>query len=586
MNDKLRSLFGDLGKATLRGVRKCPRCGTYNGTRGLSCKNKACNLVFKEAGKIKFRKSANAIKIVTGSPTQLYSVKDKAEDQSAFVQLPLFHVVGNTPDSPEVTLITHTSPKCYAELCLREEVPNVADTDACSHIKAAISCGTEAEPLTLKNSVLNSLPISFEMKQEIWLLATETTGPLVQRISKNVMVVKCKMDDTHPLGFLHFTFFSIAKKQSSEYDFHCGCQPTKIFRSPSFSRHNRCVHFYACVCAFLSDPKLAKEFKDYLHLELSSNLNNEPPVILTVESPTKGDDQNETPPNGVSDVVPLSELAETSDIEENRPPKKKKKDDSVVQASTALLTLQDGNTPRVKIAPKKPPPIIQTLTAKKPSAPTQTEESTTVYSFQKWLSSVTERINQTMHFQFSGHPDPLVFHIPQEFFDCLQQRISTGSKKKRLPNKTTSFTRKDALPLGTFTKYTWHITNILLVKQIFDTPEMPLELTRSFVENFDGSYDVYEHSKDEMKGLAENFKKTNKSPLIKPLELKTILKVGNTSPDQKEPTPFIIEWIPNILPKSYVGELRIKFEYGHQRNGLFENQSSPKKAIRSHQPNT
>lgn len=40
--------------------------------------------------------------------------------------------------------------------------------------------------------------------------------------------------------------------------------------------------------------------------------------------------------------------------------------------------------------------------------------------------------------------------------------------------------------------------------------------------------------------------------------------VGNTSPTQKEPTPFIIEWIPNILPHSHIGELRIKFEYGHQ----------------------
>ena len=42
---------------------------------------------------------------------------------------------------------------------------------------------------------------------------------------------------------------------------------------------------------------------------------------------------------------------------------------------------------------------------------------------------------------------------------------------------------------------------------------------------------------------------------------------GNTAPDQKEPTPFIIEWIPDILPRSHIGELRLKFEYGHQRNG-------------------
>jgi hypothetical protein len=45
---------------------------------------------------------------------------------------------------------------------------------------------------------------------------------------------------------------------------------------------------------------------------------------------------------------------------------------------------------------------------------------------------------------------------------------------------------------------------------------------------------------------------------------------GNTQADQRDPTPFIIEWIPDILPKSHIGELRIKFEYGHQRNGHIE----------------
>lgn len=82
-----------------------------------------------------------------------------------------------------------------------------------------------------------------------------------------------------------------------------------------------------------------------------------------------------------------------------------------------------------------------------------------------------------------GTPEPLVFHVPQTFFDCLQQRISSGFKKKRLPNSTTGFVRKDALPLGTFSKYTWHITNILHVKQIFDTPEVSLLAVINFVSH-------------------------------------------------------------------------------------------------------
>jgi len=121
--------------------------------------------------------------------------------------------------------------------------------------------------------------------------------------------------------------------------------------------------------------------------------------------------------------------------------------------------------------------------------------------------------------------------------------------------------RKHAVPLGTFTKYTWHINNIIHCKQIFETPLMPLEITRSFVENQDGTYDVYEASnvKDEA------YSKMDNAPRIRPLELKTFLKVGNTTPDQKVPTPMIIEWIPDILPRTRVGELKITFEFGHRR---------------------
>jgi hypothetical protein len=47
------------------------------------------------------------------------------------------------------------------------------------------------------------------------------------------------------------------------------------------------------------------------------------------------------------------------------------------------------------------------------------DENAANITFIQWLASVTERINQTMHFQFSGKPDPLVFHVPQvDFLLC------------------------------------------------------------------------------------------------------------------------------------------------------------------------
>ena len=76
-----------------------------------------------------------------------------------------------------------------------------------------------------------------------------------------------------------------------------------------------------------------------------------------------------------------------------------------------------------------------------------------------WLSSVTEMINQTMHFGYSGTPDPLIFMVPQCFFDHLMDRISAGSKKKRLPNTTQAIERHSP-PRGKFTRYTWLLTNV------------------------------------------------------------------------------------------------------------------------------
>ena len=54
---------------------------------------------------------------------------------------------------------------------------------------------------------------------------------------------------------------------------------------------------------------------------------------------------------------------------------------------------------------------------------------------------------------------------------------------------------------------------------------MPLEITRSFVENRDGTYEPFHRRKDEN----EAFQKTDSQPLIKPLELKTFLKVGKSA---------------------------------------------------------
>lgn len=106
------------------------------------------------------------------------------------------------------------------------------------------------------------------------------------------------------------------------------------------------------------------------------------------------------------------------------------------------------------------------------------------------------------------------------FFECLRERMCVASEKKRLPNYTLVFMKRDSLPLGTFTKYTWHITNIMLIKKIFETPLVPLNISRSFIKNTDGTYDAFEPEK------YDNIPTDKSHQPIQPNDLKTFLKVG------------------------------------------------------------
>lgn len=375
-----KSPFGDLGKATLRGIRKCPKCGTYNGTRGVRCKNKVCDAVFRERGARK--RTADAVRLHAPGSKQLYSVRLLRGEARTFVEL--------SADG---------SAQC--EGC--------QGAASCVHVQAALQCAAQAQAMPLKASVVEGQEAS--IRQAIWELAAVESPPLVQRVSKSVLVAR-----RHG-GFVHVLVNARRELRCA----NCCAQ----------GPNQGCVHSYVCLCALTSADKLRA------------------------------------------------------------------------------------------VAPKRPEPSL---------------------SFPQWLAGVTERINQTMRYERPGRPEPLVFHVPQQFFECLQQRIC-GRKPPA---------RRDG------NKCTWHITSLLHVRHIFETPDVPLEETRAFVENRDGTFDLYQSppSSEHTEGVQ----------LIKPLELKTFLKVGN----HPQAVPFTIEWTPDVFPRSRVGELRLKFEYGHLRNGHVE----------------
>ncbi|ODM88396.1 hypothetical protein Ocin01_18283, partial [Orchesella cincta] len=98
-------------------IRKCPKCGTVNGTRGNSCKNKACDVVFRNNGASK-KTSTEACKLTLNIPgLQIFSVRlrDRGPDYRNFVQLPL------SPVSDEKQEANPYS-QCYVDTCRRNKV--------------------------------------------------------------------------------------------------------------------------------------------------------------------------------------------------------------------------------------------------------------------------------------------------------------------------------------------------------------------------------------------------------------------------------------------------------------------------------
>ncbi|XP_026028953.1 uncharacterized protein C2orf42 homolog isoform X2 [Astatotilapia calliptera] len=589
------AFLSNLGRATLRGIRKCPQCGVYNGTRGLSCKNKACGVSLRNAsstGRSSRKCAVEVVKVIidsevrggkeqegqgvlgsgSGGGVQVFSVCHRGRGvtgtQCGFVELVPTDTAIATGDGP--TLLTRINlGRCFLPSCKQGQRSNQGESPAakqsseslCVHIKQAIECRSCATPLTFKSSVLEGLKASDQVKEELWRLATESPGPLVQRVSKDTLVVKCHTDSHHPLGLLHLTVGaggpSSEALKSERSIFHCACQVnTRRNKAgvdgaggsqppPSSFTLQPCLHFFACVCAFASDEKLASEFSAFLNYA-SSGLQQK--VLGRTISPCE------------------KPLQQAEPVGSHPRAKKLHLDESVSALSVASLSGvgKEGvsaSCPR-KAGHRKAPG------AGGPKAPGSTQavdEHTVTMGFHQWLASITERIHLAMHYQCDGKPEPLVYHIPQEFFNALQQRLSLGSKKRRLPNFTTAFVRNDGLPQTSYSKYTWHITNLMQVKRIFDTPELPLEVTQSFVKNADGSYSHFRCPEPPPELESLEGCKSDRPQAIRPMELRTFLKVG--AADQKEACPFVIDWIPDVLPRCHVGELRISFEFGHQQSG-------------------
>ncbi|TRY76520.1 hypothetical protein TCAL_10942, partial [Tigriopus californicus] len=435
-------LLQGLGKATKRGIRKCPQCGTLNGTRGLSCKNRTCDWVFQHpASSVTSTATAPSsalrlavpsssgprptrpwvaphdpcLLVTDGSPLQrLFSVRPHPTppdglEQRAFL---LVHSpvepgdVGpaSLPSTDPYSPIWPAQNACYVPGCAETQGPQGPESEAacrvCVHLRAVDEPSLAlrgAEPLSVKHSVLNDMAITSELKQLIWLGARQN-GPLVQRVSITTMAVKCQPSPMHPLGFLHVVFPGRAT-------FHCPCPATE-----------QCLHFYSCLAVFASSQALAREFAAEINGALLSE-------------PVKGPHLDRS--------VPQSEVR--------------------VSTVGSELTWEA--------------PVL---------------ESQLQMGFVEWLSGVTQTLSDGLVSaapQFGEKVCELEYHVPHQFCQALITRLSPTSDRLLLPHHIQEVPGRDE---SLKKQYVWHLNNILQVKKAFDTPMAELEIATEYIIMRDG----------------------------------------------------------------------------------------------------
>ncbi|BES96183.1 Chromosome 2 open reading frame 42 [Nesidiocoris tenuis] len=560
MEKTAKFMLSGLGKSTLRGIKRCPKCLTSNGTRSFSCKNKNCDVVFKEVGEKK-KDSIDVCRLDTGTSTRVYSVKvkDKGPVCRGFVLLPIID------DS-----LNQVSALCFIDSCQRLfdndllkchepqtlPSPNIV---LCSHILSATKCNTESQALKIEHQALQSLRIPDTIREEIWRRVNESSGPLVQRVSKSVMAVRCEVTTLDPLGFLHVTF--VASSRSKDVNCHCTCSSSEVQSSPKSSN---CIHYYACLAAFASDQKLAEEFEKLVENESyrSEELDvSEPGIAYDVKVPmaaVSDKDSDDCEADMKQAITTISDIDQDFD-ELSQMDSQESTSDSVGDRPVASLTLKPMPTkdlpgPKIPLkrlrSPGKDTDIKEPTKQAKIKPKAALDEFGVDFSFLEWLGSATERINQSIHYERNGKPDSLVFHIPHRFFECLRARIVGFPEKKALSAIKGQRGRSDRC-------YTWFITNVLHAKAVFDTPKISLSLSKTFAKNSDGSFTEIESQSLPQEATVL---KQKGMPTLRPLEYKAFLNIGITSPDQSGPYALGVFWKPNFLPISKIEENRKRLE--------------------------
>lgn len=140
---------------------------------------------------------------------------------------------GNVATYPIDPAVLSQAARCYVDTCPCATLLNCSTynvTRDCNHIRAAIACTADAEPLTIDPSVVDSLPsINDDVRTILRHFVAIESSPVIQRVTRSVLVVRSQPSYDYTLEFVHVTFAESARSRSDTTPrFTCDCRLIQV----------------------------------------------------------------------------------------------------------------------------------------------------------------------------------------------------------------------------------------------------------------------------------------------------------------------------------------------------------------------
>ena len=136
---------------------------------------------------------------------------------------------GNVATFPVDPSVLSQAALCYVDSCPCAAVVNCPTFSVgrdCVHIRAAIACTSTAESLKIDPSVVDTLPsVTEDVRTVLRHFAANESCPVIQRITRSVLVVRSQPTADCMLEFFHVAFAeSVRTRSDASPKFTCDCR--------------------------------------------------------------------------------------------------------------------------------------------------------------------------------------------------------------------------------------------------------------------------------------------------------------------------------------------------------------------------